>query len=204
MDALFSFHMDSSGSAAAGIAWLYLVTQSVRIVTYLPQIAAVWRCRDGAHAISLLAWYAWMASHLASIAYGVLVIHDALFVAIAAINGAGCAAVAALATHRRSRYEKCSPLFEPAIDMRRTARTNRALEPVLALARCRCTLAPDDTVASPSCATVGSTPRRRRTDLRPRTNEEPAVIGRASEHIPRSADTRPRGANDGPFEFAAR
>ena len=42
-----------------------------------------------------------MISHLAAIAYGVLVVHDVFFVVISAINLIGCGAVTVLAAHRR-------------------------------------------------------------------------------------------------------
>ena len=88
-------------SMIAAIGWFYLITNSARIFTYIPQIFAVWRCQDGARAISLLTWGPWVVSHLAAIAYGVLVVHDVFFVVISAINLSGCAAVAVLAAHRR-------------------------------------------------------------------------------------------------------
>lgn len=85
----------------AAIGWFYLVTNSARILTYIPQIIAVWRCRDGARAISLLTWGSWVISHVAAVAYGVLVVHDVFFVVISAINLTGCGMVTVLAAHRR-------------------------------------------------------------------------------------------------------
>jgi len=83
------------------IAWLYLVTNATRFLTYLPQIAAVWRCRDGAQAISLLTWGSWVLSHLTAMFYGVLVMQDIYFVVITGINLAGCASVTLIAARRR-------------------------------------------------------------------------------------------------------
>ena len=85
----------------AAISWFDLVTNSARIFTYIPQIIAVWRCQDGARAILLLTWGSWVISHLAAIAYGVLVVHDVFFVVISTINLTGCGAVTVLAAHRR-------------------------------------------------------------------------------------------------------
>ena len=93
-----------SDAAMAGIAWVYLITNFARVFTYAPQIAAVWRCHDGARAISLCTWYSWTASNLASAAYGVLVIHDACFGAISTINFLGCATVANIAAQRRRQF----------------------------------------------------------------------------------------------------
>lgn len=44
------------GPVAAAIGWFYLVTNSARVFAYVPQIITVWRCRDGARAISLVTW----------------------------------------------------------------------------------------------------------------------------------------------------
>lgn len=104
-----------SDAAMAGIAWVYLITNFARVFTYAPQIAAVWRCRDGARAISLCTWYSWTAANLASAAHGVLVIHDACFVAISTINFVGCATVANIAAQRRRQF-KAAALYSQRID----------------------------------------------------------------------------------------
>lgn len=83
------------------IAWLYLATNALRVLSYLPQIAAVWRCRDGATALSLWAWALWTLSHATAAAYGVRVLGDPLFVGVSLLNLAGCAAVTWIACCRR-------------------------------------------------------------------------------------------------------
>lgn len=69
----------------AAIAWAYLITNSARIITYLPQIQAVWRSTDGARAISLWTWGSWSVSHITALLYGVLVIEDGFFSLITGI-----------------------------------------------------------------------------------------------------------------------
>jgi uncharacterized protein with PQ loop repeat len=91
----------AAGAMASAIAWLYLLTNSARVVSYLPQIIAIWRCRDGAHSISLLTWGYWMMSHLTAVLYGSVVVRDAYFIAISAMNLTCCAAVTCLAARRR-------------------------------------------------------------------------------------------------------
>ncbi|WOO31597.1 hypothetical protein [Diaphorobacter limosus] len=88
----------------AAIAWFYLASNSIRIVTYMPQIIAVWRCTDGARAISLLAWGSWALSHLSGVIYGVLVLHDTFFVVITVINLWGCSSVTGIAAMHRWRW----------------------------------------------------------------------------------------------------
>jgi len=89
------------GTFTAAIAWFYLVTNSARAFSYLPQILAVWRSDDGARSISLWAWTSWSISHVTAGLYGVVVAHDAYFVLISALNVAGCGAVTLVAAHRR-------------------------------------------------------------------------------------------------------
>ena len=96
-------HALSESSSAAGFAigWLYLATNACRLFTYAPQIIAVWRCDDGARAISLLTWGSWTVSNVTACFYGWLVVNDPFFVAISALNLAGCGTVTAIAWRRR-------------------------------------------------------------------------------------------------------
>lgn len=90
----------------ATIAWLYLLTNATRVVTYLPQIIVVWRCRDGARSVSLLTWGSWVLSQAFALLYGMLVVHDLPFVLISAINFLGCAAVTVVAMRRRMQWKR--------------------------------------------------------------------------------------------------
>jgi len=88
----------------SAIAWCYLVTNLGRIVTYVPQIVAVWRCTEGARAISLLTWTSWVVSHAAAVLYGAVVMVDTLFVVVSLVNLLCCAAVTLIAAHRRGLW----------------------------------------------------------------------------------------------------
>lgn len=92
------------GAMAAAIGWFYLVTNAARVFAYFPQIAAVWRCRDGAFAISILTWGLWTISHVAALLYGALVMNDLYFVGITTVNLLGCGAVTALTAWRRVEF----------------------------------------------------------------------------------------------------
>ena len=87
---------------ASSIAWLYLLINSGRVVSYLPQILALWQCRDGARAISLLTWSYWTLSHVSAVLYGAVVIQDAFVVTISLANIVCCGIVIALAMRRRA------------------------------------------------------------------------------------------------------
>ena len=101
----------------AAIAWAYLAINATRIFTYVPQIIAVWRCTDGARAISLLTWGSWAVSHLSGLAYGALVLHDRFFVVITTINLLGCTSVTSIAAMHRWRLhhppDTTAPLTPP-------------------------------------------------------------------------------------------
>ncbi len=91
-------------SAASSIAWFYLISNSLRGFTYIPQIVVAWRSRDGARSLSLLTWGAWLVAHVAAVMYG-LVLRDAFFTGISLINCTGCALVTAIAVRRRQQWK---------------------------------------------------------------------------------------------------
>jgi hypothetical protein len=90
----------------SAIAWLYLITNATRVITYVPQIVVVWRCTDGALSVSLLTWGSWVLSQLSAVFYGVLVVHDLPFVMISFINLFGCACVTGIAMRRRAQWRR--------------------------------------------------------------------------------------------------
>lgn len=97
-----------AAACAAVIAWFYLATNSARLITYVPQIVAVWRCRDGARSISLLTWGSWTVSHFAAILYGIVVVPDLFFVCVSLVNLVSCAVVTAIAAQRRCQQRRRS------------------------------------------------------------------------------------------------
>ena len=108
------------GEWLALIGWLYLLTNAVRVFTYIPQIVVVWRCTDGALSVSLLTWGSWALSNVTAITYGVAVIRDGFFVAISLINLLGCGAVAVIAARRRAQWRKAGD--SAAVRLMRNAR----------------------------------------------------------------------------------
>jgi len=84
-------------STADCIAWLYVVTNSVRVLFYAPQIRAVLKCEDGAQSLSIATWGFWTFANLTATLYGWFVIHDGAFSAIFAGNLACTATVTLIA-----------------------------------------------------------------------------------------------------------
>jgi uncharacterized protein with PQ loop repeat len=96
----------------AAIGWAYLLTNACRVLTYVPQIVVVWRCRDGAQSISLMTWGSWSVSHLTALLYGALVFEDGFLVAVSLINLAGCGVVTWIAYRRRRAHAQMQPVPE--------------------------------------------------------------------------------------------
>jgi hypothetical protein len=90
------------------IAWAYLLSNATRVVTYLPQIYAVWRCEDGARSVSLMTWGSWAAANLTAVLYGSLVIQESFFVLISFINLIGCGAVTGIVGWRRATWQRAN------------------------------------------------------------------------------------------------
>jgi hypothetical protein len=88
-------------SAAAWVAWLYVITNSVRVFFYAPQIRAVLKAGDGARAVSIVTWGFWTFAHLTAMLYGWFVLDDSAFFAIFAGNLACTGAVTLIAIRKR-------------------------------------------------------------------------------------------------------
>jgi hypothetical protein len=88
-------------SAVDCVACVYVVTNSLRVFFYAPQIRAVSRATDGARAVSLSTWGFWTFANLTAMLYGWFVIHDGAFSAIFAGNLACTAAVTLIAARKR-------------------------------------------------------------------------------------------------------
>jgi hypothetical protein len=90
------------------VGWAYVLANTGRVLSYLPQIATVWRCGDGARSISLLTWSYWAFSHLTACLYAGMAMHDGKLLAVSLGNLACCSTVVLLTTLRRRRYHRRS------------------------------------------------------------------------------------------------
>ena len=88
-------------AAVVWVAWLYVATNSIRVLFYAPQIRAVWKAEDGAQAVSIATWGFWTFANLTAILYGWLVVHDNAFCAIFAGNLVCTTAVTLIAARKR-------------------------------------------------------------------------------------------------------
>jgi uncharacterized protein with PQ loop repeat len=86
------------------IVGAYAVTNSLRVLSYLPQILLLIRTRDRAAAISLTTWSLWTLSHVTMVAYAASIARDALLIAMFAGNAICCVVVIAIVLWKRRRY----------------------------------------------------------------------------------------------------
>ena len=91
----------STTQAAEAIGWFYALSSASRIAAYAPQVALIRRCPEGARSVSLITWGSATLSHLAALAYGLLIVNDLGVAAIGAGNLIGCAAILGAARQRR-------------------------------------------------------------------------------------------------------
>jgi hypothetical protein len=89
------------GNLVDCVAWMYVVTNSLRVFFYAPQICAVFKAEDGAQAVSIATWSFWTFANLTGALYGWFVLHDGAFGAVSAANLACTAAVTLIAARKR-------------------------------------------------------------------------------------------------------
>lgn len=80
----------------------FAVSNSVRVLAYVPQILRVARDRDGAAAVSCLTWLMFALSHLSTVAYALIVIEDWRMAAIFGVNLLCCLAIIGITCHKRA------------------------------------------------------------------------------------------------------
>jgi uncharacterized protein with PQ loop repeat len=88
------------------VGWAYVLANTGRVLSYLPQIATVWRCRDGAKSLSLLTWSYWAFSHLTACLYAGIAVQDNKLLAVSLGNLVCCSTVVVLTTLCRRRLQR--------------------------------------------------------------------------------------------------
>jgi hypothetical protein len=117
------------------IAWLFVAANASRLLGYLPQVVAAWKCRNGASAVSRMTWGYFAFAHFTGVLYGLVVIHDLSMAAVFLGNFLVCVALLAIVTWKKRRHghsakmhygmDAANSRFQPTLqpDRRKTART---------------------------------------------------------------------------------
>lgn len=84
------------------IAFAFGAFNLLRLASYVPQIIAVARDRNGATAISFSCWSIWIGANASTALYAWVNVGDLNLALISAFNAACCAAVLILAAYKRS------------------------------------------------------------------------------------------------------
>ena len=97
--------VSSAGNYVALISWVYLITNTVRVFFYAPQIRAVFKANDGASAVSIMTWGFWTFANFTAALYGWLVIRDPGFTVIFSGNFVCTGVVTLIASIKRANYK---------------------------------------------------------------------------------------------------
>jgi hypothetical protein len=91
------------------IATAFGVFNTLRLVSYLPQIVAVARDRHGAVAISLLCWSIWIGANASAALYAWINVGDLTLALVSAFNAVCCVIVFVMAALKRvARWRRAS------------------------------------------------------------------------------------------------
>jgi hypothetical protein len=86
--------------------WLFLVANAGRVLAYMPQIAAAWKCEAGAKSVSLLTWSYFTLAHLTALMYALVVLQDSKSAWVFTGNLSFTALLVALLIFKRIQYRR--------------------------------------------------------------------------------------------------
>jgi len=93
----------------------FVLFSSLRVVSYLPQIARIAADTNGASAISYSTWGLWTAANVATSLYAAINLQDLYLFAVSAIYATCCLIVIVLTTIKR-RASRLHHISAPAAD----------------------------------------------------------------------------------------
>lgn len=91
-------------SAVDLVTWLFVVTNSGRVLAYLPQIRSAWKCENGAASISCATWGLFAVAHLSGVLYAAIVVGDLRMALVFTGNLAACVALVSVIVWKRHRF----------------------------------------------------------------------------------------------------
>lgn len=100
------------------VSWLYMLTNSVRVFAYFPQIISAWHATpENARALSRTTWAMFSISHLTTTLYGYVVMQGAIFTTVSTANLLCTTAVLVLIIQRQAggRTPRLAPAGVPKL-----------------------------------------------------------------------------------------
>jgi hypothetical protein len=115
--------------------WLFLIGNAGRVLAYMPQIAAAWKCPSGAKSVSLLTWSYFTFAHLTALMYALVVLQDAKSAWIFGGNLLFTSLLVALLIFKRIQHQRRARV--PALGSAQQAKTEmrKVLKRAQSLAR---------------------------------------------------------------------
>ncbi|MFO1415023.1 MAG: hypothetical protein U1F10_14185 [Burkholderiales bacterium] len=86
------------------VTWLFLVTNTGRVLAYLPQIRSAWRCENGAASVSRTTWGLFAVAHFSGALYASLVVADLRMALVFVGNFAACTVLVSVIAWKRHAY----------------------------------------------------------------------------------------------------
>jgi uncharacterized protein with PQ loop repeat len=85
---------------------IFAISNSVRVLAYIPQIARVACDKQGAGAISYATWLLFAVSHSSTVLYAMVVINDIRMAIVFAANMLCCLLIVGLTAYKRARVSR--------------------------------------------------------------------------------------------------
>jgi hypothetical protein len=85
-------------SSAEIITWIFVAGNTGRLLAYLPQIVAAWKCENGAKSVSRFTWSYFALAHLTGVLYASLVVNDTRMAIVFFGNLMACVSLVAIVT----------------------------------------------------------------------------------------------------------
>ena len=88
------------------VTWAFFAANGGRILAYIPQLHAAWKCENGAKSVSRMTWGYFAFAHLTGILYGLLVIHNQQMALVFGGNFVVCCLLVGIVTWKTSRHRQ--------------------------------------------------------------------------------------------------
>jgi uncharacterized protein with PQ loop repeat len=88
------------------VAWVFVAANAGRVLGYLPQVIAAWKCPYGAKSVSRMTWGYFAFAHFTGVLYAMLVIHDLNMALVFLGNLLVCCLLVGIVTWKKLRYRR--------------------------------------------------------------------------------------------------